>query len=67
MTDPILRDKVLELLASRPRNTTYKDVAEATGLPEPWLKKFAANEIKDPSVNRVETLYNYLTGTPLNV
>lgn len=67
MEEPKLRAKVLELLGNRPRNMTYKDIADATDLPEPWLKTFAAGRIADPSVNRVETLYNFLTGKPLNV
>jgi len=67
MEEPKLRGKVLDLLSKRPRSMTYRDIAEATELPEPWLKTFAAGKISDPSVNRIETLYNYLTGTPLNV
>lgn len=30
-----------------------------------WLRKFSAGEFQDPSVNRVEELYEYLTGTPV--
>lgn len=30
-----------------------------------WLRKFASGEFEDPSVNRVEELYNYLTGKSL--
>jgi hypothetical protein len=70
MTDdykPRLRDKVLTLLEERPRSLTLKDVAEGSGLPEAWLKSFASRKINDPSVNRVETLYTYLTGKPLDV
>jgi len=62
-----LLTKVLELLANRPRGVAYKDISLATGLPEPWLKLFAAGRISDPSVNRIELLYNYLTGRSLNV
>ena len=62
-----LLTRVLELLADRPRNMTYSDIALATKLPEPWIKTFAAGQIKDPSVSRVEILYTYLTGNPLNV
>lgn len=29
-----------------------------------WLRKFSSGDIKDPSVNRVEELYKYLTGKP---
>ena len=67
MNEPKLRAKVLELLDNRPRTVTLKDIAEGSGLPEAWLKTFAAGKIADPSVNRVETLYTYLTGKPLNV
>jgi hypothetical protein len=27
-----------------------------------WLRKFSSGNFKDPSVNRVEELYKYLTG-----
>lgn len=67
MDAPKLRDKVLELLRERPRSMTYKKIAEDTDIPEGWLKVFAGGNIDDPSVNRVETLYNYLSGQPLNV
>lgn len=30
-----------------------------------WLRKFSAGEVKDPSVNRVEELYTFLTGKPV--
>lgn len=36
-----------------------------TGLPFWWLRKFHGKEIRDPSVNRVQLLYEYLTGTKL--
>lgn len=67
MIEPKLHPKVLDLLGARPRTTTYSDVAEATGLNEAWIKQFAAGNIPNPSVNRVETLYVYLTGNALNV
>lgn len=67
MDNPKLRDKVLDLLANRPRNVTLKDIATGADVPEAWLKVFAAGRIADPSVNRVEVLYNYLNGKPLNV
>lgn len=67
MDEPKLRDKVLDMLANRPRNVTLKDIAKGADVPEPWLKTFAAGRIPDPSVNRVEVLYNYLNGKPLNV
>lgn len=30
-----------------------------------WLRKFSSGEIQNPSVNRVEELYTYLTGQPV--
>jgi len=30
-----------------------------------WLKKFASGQFRNPSVNRVQYLYEYLTKTPL--
>lgn len=38
-----------------------------TGLPFYWLRKFASGDVKDPSVNRIQKLYEYLTGKPLEV
>ena len=67
MVEPKLRDRALELLANRPRDMTLKHIADTTGLPEAWLKLFARDKIADPSVNRVETLYNYLSEKPLDV
>lgn len=39
----------------------YKD----TGLPFYWLRKFASGEFRNPSVNRVQFLYEHLTSKPL--
>ena len=30
-----------------------------------WLRKFSSGTVRDPSVNRVEELYHYLTGQSL--
>ena len=60
-----LRDKTLELLLNRPFTKKYKDIEAETGLPEGWLKSFAAGYSKTPSVNRIETLYTYLSGKVL--
>ena len=38
-----------------------------TRLPYYWLKKFSSGDIKNPSVNRVQKLYEYLTGRELDV
>lgn len=38
-----------------------------TGVPYFWLRKVARNEIKNPSVNRVQFLYEHITGTKLGI
>lgn len=38
-----------------------------TGIPYYWLKKFMANAIPDPSVNRVQSLYEHLAQRKLAV
>lgn len=38
-----------------------------TGLPFYWLKKFLAGGIKNPSVNRVEYLFNQLSNKKLAI
>lgn len=42
-------------------------VHDASGLPFYWLRKFAANEFRNPSVNRVQYLYEHLTGKSLSI
>lgn len=53
--------KTIELVKAR---TPIKVFAE-TGISFYWLKKFVGMEYKNPSVNRVEYLYEYLTNTKL--
>lgn len=62
-----LRDKTLELLLNRPFTKKYKDIESDTGLPEGWLKSFAKGQSTSPSVNRIETLYTYLSGKALKL
>lgn len=40
-------------------------VYTATGISFYWLRKFASGEFKNPSVNRVQSLYEFLKGKPL--
>jgi hypothetical protein len=37
------------------------ELANETGLPFYWLRKFAGGKIKNPSVNRIQYLYEKLT------
>lgn len=38
-----------------------------TGLPFYWLKKFLSNGFQNPSVNRVQCLYEHLAGSKLAI
>lgn len=60
-----LEKRTLILLEKLPRNVDLKNVAAATGLSSSWLSQFATKQLIHPSVGRVETLYNYLSPTPL--
>lgn len=41
------------------------EIYKESGIPFYWLRKFASGEIKNPSVNRVQRLYEYLSGKSL--
>lgn len=62
-----LRDRTLKLLRDLPRHITLKEVADACDLQHSWLTAFVRGEIEHPSVNRIECLYEYLTGKKLKV
>lgn len=40
-------------------------VALKTNLQYDWVNKLKRGDIKDPSVNKVQAVYEYLTGRPL--
>jgi hypothetical protein len=42
-------------------------VYSETGISFYWLRKFASGEFKNPSVNRVQCLYEFLKGQTLSV
>jgi hypothetical protein len=62
-----LRDTTLKLLRNRPVTKTYRVIQTETGLPEGWLKSFANGQSVDPAVNRIETLYTYLSGRTIKL
>jgi hypothetical protein len=53
------------LLVNRPRYMTYKVITDHTMLHQRWLEQFAIGRIKEPSAQRIQMLYEYLTGKPL--
>lgn len=56
-----LMQKTIELC--RPHKA--KDLEQLTGVPWHWLHQFKRGKINDPSVNRVQHIYETLTGTKL--
>lgn len=56
-----------ELLRQRPRTLTLDKIAEDTGLTIYWLMHYSGNANCDPGVSKVETLYEYLTKTKLDL
>ena len=60
-----LHSKTLTLL--RESDQALIDIYDQTKLPYHWLKKFSSGEIQDPSVNRVQCLYEFLAQRKLKV
>ena len=49
-------------------NRSLPEIYKATGIPFYWLKSFRDNRYaKNPSVNRVVFLYEFLTGRKLEI
>ena len=62
-----LRDRTLYLVQERPARIKLTRIARDTGLPLSWLSAFTRGEIDEPSVCRIECLYEYLTGKQLEI
>lgn len=62
-----LYNKTLELIKTRPRNLTFAEIEKRTGIKQSWLRAFSQGKIKDPSVNLIQSLYEFLTNTKLKV
>lgn len=45
---------------------TLPELYKATNISFYWLRKFKAGEFKNPSVNRVQWLYEFLSGKKLD-
>lgn len=58
-----LVNKTLTLLAKEPKTMT--DMSLETGIPFFWIQRFANHKMTNPSANRVQYLYEYLTKTHL--
>jgi hypothetical protein len=62
-----LKDRTIELLNNRPVWMLLKHIAQQTQIPEGWIKMLAQNKIAEPSVNRIEKIYEHLSNKPLEV
>ncbi len=64
-----LLEKTRELLAARLESQDEAIIAICyeTGFAYHWVRKLALGQFKNPSVNRVQFLYEYLSGTKLTV
>ena len=60
-----LHQRTYELLKAREK--TLLEVHQESGVPFYWLRRFLENAIPNPSVNRVQALYEYLSQTTLTV
>lgn len=59
--------RTLRLVQGLPRTKTLAQVAADTGLPPAWLSAFCREEMDAPNVNRVQVLFEYLSGRRLDV
>jgi transcriptional regulator with XRE-family HTH domain len=56
----VMKDIALKLLIDRPRNITYLDIANETGITVSWLRLFARDKIEEPGLSKIERLIKYL-------
>lgn len=62
-----LYDKTMELLKNLPRSTTYADIERDTNLSKEWISAVARGRIIEPSVKKIQTLYEYLSKRKLKL
>ena len=60
-----LYEKTLELLNET--EVPVRTISEESGIPYDWLIGIKYDRIRNPSVNRVQELYEYLSGKKLPV
>ena len=58
-----LLEETLRLLKQSEKSTI--DIHKETGQPFHWLRKLRAGEIPNPSVNRIQALFEHLSGRKL--
>lgn len=58
-----LRERALRLLDETPIDD--KEICRMFGFSQTWLKMFKTGQIRSPGVERVQTIYEKLSGTTL--
>lgn len=61
----VLMEATRQLLIADKRS--LMEISLESQIPYHWLKSFRYEAVKDPSVNRVEQLYTFLSGQPLRI
>ena len=56
-----------KLIIERDPEVTLLKIYTDLGIPPGWIQKFARGQVSDPSVNRVQALWEYLSGKKLAV
>jgi hypothetical protein len=62
-----LLKRTRDMLRDRPRHVTLRKISDDTGLSYPFLAHMSVNAMDDPGVNKIQTLYEYLSGRKLDV
>lgn len=62
----LLLNKTLDLLRQTERDS-WHDLARTSGATYAWIAQLHAGNIKDPSVNKIELLYNALSGKKIKL
>lgn len=63
---PSLHQRTRLLLIHRPRTVTLDEISAATDVSVAWLDSIVADRTKEPSVNSIQRLYEYLSGQELS-
>lgn len=62
---PYITAHTVTLLRNRPHSLTLADVAEGSKLTKSWLSALLSGQISNPSADKVQDLYEFLSKKPL--
>jgi transcriptional regulator with XRE-family HTH domain len=67
MLQKSLTKKTLELYRQRPRSMTKDRLAEELGISPSWVDQWSRGIIKNPSADRIQAIYEFLSGKKLEL